>query len=278
MPIHDQGYRPYLGTRAGLGQAWRVIARTELRSALRSRRFIALLVAAWLPFAVRSAQIYFSSSFAEAAFLRVTTQTFRQFLDFQSLFVFLVTIALAGSIADDRRAGALLVFLSRPLTRVEYVAGKLAPVLVYLLGVTFLPAVLLLLLQMALSGSWVFLRQNLFLLPAITLVSFVEAVVSSCAMLALSSLSKSRRLVAVMYAAIIFFTGGLYQALRVITGSTSWAVISPGEMLDVIADAAFRLTSRPPVSAAVAALVIVGLVGASLWVLDRRVRAVEIVT
>ena len=68
-------------------------------------------------------------------------------------------------------------------------------------------------------------------------------------MLALSSLSKSRRFVAVMYAGIIFFTAAMYQALAAITGSRRWAGISPGDMMDVVADAVFRIRSTPPVRA-----------------------------
>ncbi len=85
-------------------------------------------------------------------------------------------------------------------------------------------------------------------------------------MLALSSLSKSRRFVAIMYAGIIFFTAAMYQALRGITGSRAWAVISPGDMLDVIADAVFRI--RCDAAAARAGRrysVIVVLIGASIW-------------
>src|SRR4029450_4560563 len=95
------------------------------------------------------------------------------------LFVFLVSIALAGLIAEDRRAHALQIYLSKPLARVEYVAGKLATILAFLLFVTFVPAVLLLLLQIMFAGSVTFLRENLFLLPAITLFSVTQSLVAS---------------------------------------------------------------------------------------------------
>jgi ABC-2 type transport system permease protein len=277
MPIHDQGYRRYAGRRTPPGHAWWVIARAQLLGALKSRPFIILLLFSWVPFVVRGVQIYLASSFQQVSMLAATAQTFREFLTQQGLFVFLLTMRLGGAIADDRRANALQLYLSKPLTRVEYVLGRLVPALVYLLGVTFLPAMLLLLLQVAFSGSTAFVRQNLFLLPAITLVSLTQAILSACAILALSSLTKSRRFVAVMYAGAIFFTAAMSQALRAITGSRAWAVISPGQMMDVVADAVFRVRSTPPVPVAVAVLVIVLLIAASLWILERRIRAVEIV-
>jgi ABC-2 type transport system permease protein len=277
VPIHDQGYQRYAGRRAPHGRAWLVIARTHFFAALKFRPFILLLVFSWVPFVARGVQIYLSSSIQQMTMLAATAQTFRDFLDQQGLFVFLVTIALGGAIADDRRANALQLYLSKPLTRTEYIIGRLVPALGCLLGITFVPAILLLVLQIAFSGSTAFLRQNLFLVPAITLVSLTQALLSSCAILALSSLSKSRRFVSVMYAGIIFFTAAMYQVLRAITGSRAWAAISPGDMMDVVADAVFRIRANPPVPVSVAVLVIVLLIAASFWVLERRVRAVEIV-
>ncbi len=277
MPIHDQGYRRYGGKRAPHGRAWLIIARTHMLAALKFRSFVILLLVSWLPFVARGVQIYLSSSFQQVSMLAASAQTFRDFLDQQGLFVFLVTIALGGAIADDRRANALQLYLSKPLTRTEYIIGRLAPVLACLLGVTFLPAILLLALQVAFSGSTAFLSQNLFLVPAITLVSLTQALLSACTILALSSLSKSRRFVSVMYAGIIFFTAAMYQVLRAITGSRAWAAISPGDMMDVVADAVFRIRATPPVPVLVAALVIAVLIAASIWILERKVRPVEIV-
>jgi ABC-2 type transport system permease protein len=207
----------------------------------------------------------------------VTASTYRDFLSFQSIFVFLVTISMSGLIADDKRANALQVYLSKPLTRVEYITGKLVALLVFLLGVTLAPAVMLLLVQILFSGSLAFLRANLFLLPAITLFALMQALLSAFTMLALSSLSKSRRFVSIMFAGLIFFTAAMSQALRNITGSRQWAVVSPGEMLDVLGRTIFRVEGALAVPAPVAALVVALLIGASVWILERRVRGIEVV-
>lgn len=277
MPIHDQGYRRYEGRRAPHGQAWWIIARTQFLAALKYRPFVILLLVSWIPFIGRAVQLYLSTSFQQVSMLAATAQTFRDFLDQQGLFVFLVTIALGGAIADDRRANALQLYLSKPLTRTEYIIGRLVPALGVLLGVTFVPAILLILLQIAFSGSTTFIGQNLFLLPAITLVSLTQAFLSASTILALSSLSKSRRFVSIMYAGLIFFTAAMYQVLRTITGNRAWAAVSPGDMLDVVADAVFRIRANPPVPVPVAVLVIALLIAASFWVLERKIRAVEVV-
>ena len=279
MPIHDQGYRRYGGRREPHGQRWWVIARAGMIERLRERRFPR--PAAVRVVAVRrpgGADLCRRRTSHRPGFLAPTPETFREFLDQQGIFVFFVTAYVgAGLIANDRRANALQIYLSKPLTRVEYVTGKLVTLAVFLVGVTLVPAILLLLLQTMFAGSTAFIRANLFLLPAITLFSLVQVFVSAFAMLALSSLSKSRRFVATMYAGIVLFTAAMYEALSAITGSRAWAWISPGDTLDIIADAIFRIPNPPPMPVPAALLTVVLLIAASMWILERRVRGVEVI-
>src|SRR5688572_33196804 len=125
-PIHDQGYRRYGGRREPDGRRWWVIARAGIQERIRERRFIGLLLFAWAPFIVRAVQMYVAANFSQATFLAPSAETFREYLDQQSIFVFFVTIYVgSGLIANDRRANALQIYLSKPLTHVEYIAGKL---------------------------------------------------------------------------------------------------------------------------------------------------------
>ena len=279
MPIHDQGYRRYAGRREPHGRTWWVIARAGLIERLRERKFLGLLLFAWLPFLVRAVQFYIASNVPQASMLAPNASTFQEFLDQQSIFVFFITIYVgSGLIANDKRANALQIYLSKPLSRVEYVTGKLVTLLIFLVGVTWVPAILLLLLQMLFAGNFTFLRANLFLFPGITLFSAILVLLSAFAMLALSSMSKSRRFVAMMYAGLIFFTAAMYQALRGITGSRVWAAISPEDVLDVVAAVIFRSPGTPSIPMWAALLDIAVIVGLSIWILERRVRGVEIVT
>jgi ABC-type transport system involved in multi-copper enzyme maturation permease subunit len=279
MPIHDQGYRRYAGRREAHGRTWLVIARAGLMERLRERKFLGLLLVAWLPFLVRSVQLYVAANYQQASFLAATPTMFRDFLGQQGVFVFFITLYVgSGLIANDRRANALQIYLSKPLTRVDYVVGKLATLLIFLAAVTWVPGMLLLVMQILFAGNLTFLKANLYLFPAITVFSTVTVLTSAFSMLALSSLSKSRRFVAVMYAGLIFFTAALYQALRGITGSRAWAFISPGDVLDVFASVIFRIPGPTSIPFPVAVLFVVVLLGASVLVLERRVRGVEVVT
>jgi hypothetical protein len=97
-------------------------------------------------------------------------------------------------------------------------------------------------------------------------------------MLALSSLSKSRRFVAIMYAGVIFFAAAMYQVLRAMTGSAGWAWISPEDTFDVLANALFRVPGSAELPLPAAVLAVAVLAAGSVWILERRVRAVDIVT
>jgi ABC-2 type transport system permease protein len=279
MPIHDQGYRRYQGGRAALGRAWLVMARAGIMTMVIKRVFIGVMLIAWIGYVVRAVQIYVSETFTQAAFLAPKGETFREFLDQQGIFVFFVTIWVgAGLIANDRRANALQLYLSKPMTSAEYIAGKLAILFIFLISVTFLPAMTLLLTQAAFAGSLTFIRNNLYLFPAITLYSLIQVTMASTTMLALSSLSKSSRFVGVMFAGLIFFTAALFNALRGITGSSRFAWLSPTASLEQLGDVIFRLQPRYQLSPGLAALTVFVLIAGSIWILMRRVRGVEIVT
>lgn len=278
MPIHDQSYRRYGGERRPVQSAWTVIATTGLMTFLRRRAFLGLLIVAWIPFVVRASQLFLASNFAQATFLAPSAQTFRDFLGQQGLFVFLVTVYTgAGLIANDRRANALQLYLSKPVTRAEYVAGKMAVLATFIMGITWLPAVLLLILQVAFSGSFTFLKANSGLLASITVFCLVQTLVISFGMLALSALSRSSRFVGILYAGLLLFSDAMFHTLRVITGSTTISWVSVPASLEQVGDVIFRQAPRYQTPAIVSFVVLLGLVVVATSVLERRVRGVEVV-
>jgi ABC-2 type transport system permease protein len=277
MPIHDQGYRRYGGDRTK-GRAWLVILTTGVRAMLGNRRWIVLMIASWIQFVVRAVQFYLAANFQQASMLSPSAATFRDFFDKQDIFVFIMTVTLGSSlIAQDRRANALQIYLSKPLTRAEYIFGKLGILVTFLLLITWVPAILLLVVQVVFEGRFAFLWANAYLFPAITVFALVEVVMVSTSMLALSSLSTNSRFVGILYTALIFFSNALYGVMRAVTGSSMVSWISFGNNLAQIGDLIFRVPLRYQTPWPVALLMILGLIGVSAFILDRRVRGVEIV-
>ncbi len=279
MPIHDQSYRRYKGERAPQGRSWTVIAQAGVKHMLGKRKFLALLVLAWLPFVVRAVQFYVAANFPQASMIAPGPSTFDDFLEQQGVFVFFITIFTgAGLIANDMRANALQIYLSKPLGRAEYIGGKFAVLAFFLLLVTWLPATMLVFVQVVFAGDLAFLKQHLFVLPAILVVTLTQTIVLGFVMLALSSLSKSSRFVGIMYAGIVFFLDALYGVVFIVTRDTGFSWMSPRANLTQLSDIIFRLEPMYKTSGLVTAVALAATLAVALFVLERRVRGVEVVT
>jgi ABC-2 type transport system permease protein len=278
-PIHDQSYRRYAGVRQEPGSAWLTIATTGIRTILGKKLFLLVLLAAWGQFFVRAVTFYLSANFPNLEILAPSVETFRQFFEIQEIFVLFVTVYVgSGLVANDRRSNAIQIYLSKPLSRVEYVVGKLGTLVFFLLLVTLVPALALLLVEIMFSASVTFVGANLFLIPAITLYALVEVLLSAFTMLALSSLTTSARYTAMLYAGVVLFTAALFSILFGITNSSALAWLSFRANLDQIGDVIFRLPPRYDSSWFLSVVVVALLIGLSVFVLERRVRGMEVVT
>ncbi len=280
MPIYDQGYRRY-EARAPLRRVrfW-PITREALRMLLARKAFLGLLIAAWVPFLVRLVQVYVVTRFPEAGrILPVDATLFGVFLNQQVGFVILLSVfGGAGLVANDLRSGAVLVYLSRPLTRRDYVLGKLGVLLALGFSATLVPGLLLYLLCLGLAPDTFLAWRLWWVAPALVLHALLVSLAIGLMMLAISSLSKSARV-----AGLGFF--GLLAVLEVTRGllwvvyRTRWGtLVSVQGALRAVGNALFGISERgfgAPWPACLAALALMAL--GCLWVLRARVRAVEVV-
>jgi ABC-2 type transport system permease protein len=280
MPIYEQTYRRH----EARGPLRRVrfwpITREALRLILARRAFLALLVLAGLPFVTRVIQVYVVTRFPEAnRILPVDGRLFGDFLVQQTVFSMFVTIfGGAGLIANDLRTGAILVYLSRPLTRRDYVIGKLGVLLALNLAVTLLPGAFLYLIALGLAPDQFWTWSLAWIGPAVVLYSLVVSLVMSLIALAVSSLSRSARVAGLSFFGLVFGLEVVRNILHALYRRPETALVSFQASLQSLAAALFGLTNRaftlPWIfPAAVLAAVAVGC----LLVLRSRVRAVEIV-
>jgi hypothetical protein len=147
-----------------------------------------------------------------------------------------------------------------------------------LASVTWLPAMLLLFLVPVFAGNMTFLASNLFLLPAISAYALVHITMVALLMLALSSTSHSRWFVGIMYAGVTLFGHAVFGVIRAATEGSMFSLVSIVANLDQVGDAIFRLPPRYDTPVGLSAAAIAAIIGASMLVLRRRIRAVEVVT
>ena len=282
MPIHRERYRRRESGIDLRGGAWLVIAANGLRALVRKRAFLLLMILSWIPVVVRGVQIWAAANvpgMSQIGMLAISPQTFRDFLSQQNPLAFFITVYVgSGLIADDIRANALQLYLSRPITRTQYIAGKAAVVMAALAAVTLVPAILLLLLVPAFAGSMAFLRDHLSLIPSIAAYSVIHITLSTFLILALSSLSKSRWFVAILYAGLAFFTHAVFGVLGAAIEGTAFSWVSIFANVQQVGDVLFRLPPRYDTHPAISALAITLIITASAFVLRRRIRAIEVVT
>ena len=84
----------------------------------------------------------------------------------------------------------------------------------------------------------------------------VQIALAAFPMLALSSLSKSRWFVAVMYAGLAFFTQAVFGATRAATDGTAFSWMSMFANLAQVGDVIFRMPPRYDTPPVVSALVL----------------------
>jgi len=281
MPIYDQGYRRY-EARAPLHHArfW-PITREALRLVLVKRAFLGLLAGSFIPFIVRVIQIYLVTRFPEAGrVLPIDGRLFGDFLNQQIGFTLLLSIfGASGLVANDLRTGAILVYLSRPLTQRDYVLGKLGVPMALNLAVTLVPGLLLYTAGLMLAPEQYAKPELWWIAPAITAHAFAISLVVSLLTLAISALSKSGRVAGLAFVAVFLGLEMIRGVLQAGFNRREAALLSLQADLKAIGTALFGTVDfgsnvHWTWSVAVLAAVAVGC----LAVLRARVRAVEIVS
>jgi len=278
MPIYDLSYRQWSGVWTSHPYRWWVITRQGINILGRKRRFLVLMILSALPFLVRCVMLYLSTVLGRIPLLTINAKFFEDFLSQQMFFVFIIAIyAGAGLIANDLKANALQIYFSKPITRRDYVMGKLGVLFFFLALPTLVPGMLLFFLAVLFKSDSSFLEQNYWVPASVLGYSLLIIATYSVVMLAVSSLSKSSRFAGIVFAALFFFSRIFYQILSVVLRSTRVAWVSLGNNLTQIGDYLFQVSPQYQSPLWLSAMVLGLLVLGSVWLLHHRVQAVEVV-
>jgi ABC-2 type transport system permease protein len=308
MAVYEHLYGSYEGVSHTSLSRFLVIPRYALRDVFKSKLFTTIFILCFIYPLIATILVYLHHNVNALALLQINVREllpidasfFRTFLEVQGAFALILTVLVAPPlISRDLSNNALPLYLSRPLSRTEYVLGKMAVIVFLLSLVTWIPGLLVFFFQASLAGlGW--LWANLWMIGAIVGGSMAWIILLSLLALAVSTIVKWRVVasgallglffVPSAFGAIVnnlFLTRaghlvsmwatmnsiwyGLFGIFERQTGRVTGRVENPiynGQVVDII-------LLEPPLWASW--LVITTVCAICIWLLAYRVRAYEVV-
>ena len=239
MPIIEQGYQHWSGELSGHAWRWLAITRRGVKSALQTKLLRLTLLPVCVPpmllafvlcmwglverqsEVVKSFTPLLSSLLGKPILagprdfrIEIWTICFHFFLWWELWFAMaLVLLVGPNLISQDLRYNALPLYLSRPLRRVDYFAGKLGIIVTIVGGAIIVPCCAAYVLGLLFSLDFTIIRDTFRIFAASVIYGLVIAVSTGLLMLALSSLSRNSRYVALMWIGIWIITSSVSLVL-----------------------------------------------------------------
>jgi ABC-2 type transport system permease protein len=162
MAVYKRTYKAYQGEMTPTWSRFTVLSRYGFSTLFESRLFTAFTVVCFVPFLVGLAFIYLIHSSAAQALLNVRMGTvvqvnnnwFLNFLAVEAWMGFILTAwGAPGMVSKDFANHSIQLYLSRPLSRAEYLLGKVSVLATLLSCTTWIPALILFGVQAGLQGN-----------------------------------------------------------------------------------------------------------------------------
>lgn len=296
MPIYDLSYAHWKGKLESRVFRWLPITLNDIRLPFRSKLFLVFFCLALIPFIVRIGMVFLFNIIPQmamepgiAAFCTVDATFYYNFTTRDQLvsLIYVFLFVGCGLIARDLKVRALEIYFSKPLSAMDYLAGKFGGMLFFLFCMTLFPGVLLWLSDLMLTGTEGILGQKALLLARMAASSLLFGVTGSLIVLAASSLAASAR-----NAAIVWF--GFHIMLQIASrilahafNLTELMLVDPLETIRFLSRKIFGITVEKMIAFeelgdmeyqihwTYAALYLLALNALAFWIVLRRVRKVE---
>lgn len=253
MPIFDQGYQHWKGSLTAYSWRWMAITRQGLRGQFKNWIVRILLLLGWLPAIALVTVLALWGMFEQGAETIITLikpilppsiaadpHTYRQaiwtisystFFKVELFFIMLLVVMIGPNlISRDLRFNALPLYLSRPLTRLDYFLGKLGVIAALVAAVAVIPAVAAYILGICFSLDLGVIRDTWRLLPASVIYGLIIVLSAGTLMLALSSLSRRSLYVGIAWVGIWVISSTVSTVLYSIQWQTFYQTFSQEEM------------------------------------------------
>jgi ABC-2 type transport system permease protein len=285
MAVYKRTYKTYSGPRTLPWSRFLILARYSYARMFQSR-FLILFITSCLFYPIAClAFIYFSHneqllallSLSEAKMPAVDGKFFYTFARVQGGFSFLLTALIGPAlIAPDLANGALPLYFSRPLSRTEYVAGKMSVLLFLLSLITWVPGLLLFLTQASLAG-WDWTTANLWLAAAIFLSFLLWITVLSLIALALSAWVKWKIAAGALVLGVFFAGAGFAHVINNVLRTQYGSLISLNQVMYTIWGELFRYDWGAQLTITECCAVLGLTCFLCAWLLAKRIRPFEVV-
>jgi ABC-2 type transport system permease protein len=299
MAVYKRHYKTYEGSLTPGWSRFLVPAKYSLESLFRSRLLIAFLVACYVFPVVCGAMIYIrynlsllaSMNIKPEALVSIDNEFFAVFLSVQAFFSFLLTAyAAPGLIAPDLSNNALPLYLCRPISKAEYVMGKMAVLLIPLSCITWVPGLLLWSIQAGLDDKgWG--MQNLRLAIGVFAGAWLWILVLALVGLALSAWVKWKIAASALLFGVFFISAAfsviVNQVLETKLGyllnlghllGTIWAKILDVRPRETLLGALFNVRRGDEVPQWAAWMMLACICAVCIYMLNKRLRGREVVS
>ena len=253
MAVYEHGYKPYAGALTPSWSRFLIIPRHAYRDVFQSKFFIAFFAICFIYPLVAAILIYLHHNVNALSMLKIgdvrelipiNASFFYTFITTQCSLGFFLTLLIGPPLVSrDLANNALPLYLSRPFTRKEYVVGKMSVILIMVSLITWIPGLLLFLLQAYLQGAGWF-GSNLWMAGSIFLSAFVWIVVLAILSLAVSAWLKWRVVASGAMLAVFFIPSAFGEIVNNLFLTRVGHLISLGAIMNSIWLGLFGLFQR----------------------------------
>ena len=247
MAVYDHSYKNYAGSLTPEWSRFLVLPRHAFRDVFKSKLFTAFFAICFIPLLVEAILIYLHHNVNALAIMRfnvrelipVDASFFKAFVNLQGGFAFFVALLVGPPLVSrDLRNNALPLYLCRPFSRTEYVAGKMSVVLILLSAMTWVPQLILFLFQSYLEGGrW--LIDNLWIASAIFIGSIVWILLLALLTQAISALVKWRVIASGALLGLFFIPSVFGEVVNQLFRTRWGSLISLGALTKNISEGLF---------------------------------------
>jgi ABC-2 type transport system permease protein len=230
MAVYKKTYRPYEGGLTASASRFLVIPRYAFEDMQKSRFLTIFFLASFIYPLICALIIYVQHNASALGLLGVqgarqlisiNVVFFMSMLGWQSMLaLFMASFIGPGQVSPDLANNALSLYLARPFSRFEYVLGKMWILMVLMSFMTWIPGLLLFLLQGYLEG-WQWMSDNSRLAAGIFFGAWVWILILSLMALALSAWVKWKPAAGALMFGVFFVAAGFGVAINGVQ-RTSW--------------------------------------------------------